>query len=187
MGLFDWLWRRQSRCAPAAAQKSTQLMEAPPTPRGGEQARAPESAQYLTKMMEEMEKIHTYLRERGVEYQLGEDEVPFAVLWPTRAADARSLRELGEQLRAWAAGNPEVKRILGLERLLEGSCPEVSVLLLMIPFSPTKPESCVERVALVVVGGGADTEGLAASLGDLLERSGVARVTSWEQYSDMNR
>jgi hypothetical protein len=134
-------------------------------------------------MMKEMEKIQTYLRERGVEHELGKDEVPFAVLWPTRSADAGSLRELGEQLRAWTARNRGVKRILGLERLLEGRCPEVSVLLLMIPFCPTKPESCVESVVLVVVGGGANTEGLAASLCDVVERSGVAMVTSWEQYS----
>ncbi|MCI0458667.1 MAG: hypothetical protein L0Z62_17025 [Gemmataceae bacterium] len=187
MGLFDWLWRRRSRSTPPAAQQSTQLMEAPPIPRGDERAETPESAQKLTQLMEEMEKVHTYLRERGVEYQLGSDEIPFAVLWPTRAADARSLGELGEQLRAWAARNPGVKRILGLERLLAGSCPEVSVLLLMIPFSPTKPESCVESVALVVVESGADTEGLAASLCDLVKRSGVAMVESWEQYSYMNR
>jgi hypothetical protein len=138
-------------------------------------------------MIEQMEKIQTFLRERGVEFELGKDEIPFAVLWPTRPGDARSLRELGEELQAWMARSRGVKRILGLERLLDGRCPEVSVLLLMIPFCPAKPESCVESVALVVVDGGANTEELAASLGDLVEGSGVALVTSWEQYSYMNR
>jgi hypothetical protein len=80
-----------------------------------------------------------------------------------------------------------VKRILGAERLLEGRCPEVSALLLMIPFCLSKPESCVESVALVVVDEGEATEELVASLCPMIERSGVGRVMSWEQYSAMNR
>ena len=140
-------------------------------------------------MMEEMEKIQSYLCKRGVEYELGKDEVPFAVVWPTRSADAKSLRRIGEQLREWMARNCGVKRILGLKRLLEGRCPEVSVLLLMIPtpLCPTKPETFVESVALVVIDDDANTEELASSLCDLIERSGVAMVASWQQYSYMNR
>ncbi len=140
-------------------------------------------------LMEEMEEIEAYLRDRGVEYELRKDEVPFAVLWPTPSADARSLLALGEHLREWMVCNPEVKRILGLERLLEGRCPEVSGLLLGIPiyFCPTKPEAFVESVALVVVDDDGNTEGLVSSLCDLVECSGVAMVASWEQYSHMNR
>ncbi len=138
-------------------------------------------------MTDEVEKLKIYLGERGVEYELGKDEAPFAVLWPTRSADAHSLRKLGEQLQKWMGRNPGVKRVLGLERLLEGKCPEVSALLLMIPFSPAKPESCVEKVALVVMNSGANIEEAKASLCALVEGSGVAMVTSWEQYSYMNR
>jgi len=134
-----------------------------------------------------MEKLQTYLRERGLEYELGKEEVPFAVIWPTRTADLKSLQKLGKQLRVWCMSNRGVKRILGLNRLLEGKSPEVSAILLMIPFCPTKPESCVENVALVVVKGGTDTEGLTESLCLLVEDSGAALVTSWEQYSYMTR
>jgi hypothetical protein len=58
----------------------------------------------------------------------------------------------------------------------------------MIPYDPTKGlEDYFESVALVVVDGVANTEGLAESLCDLVECSGVAMVTSWEQYCYMNR
>lgn len=137
--------------------------------------------------MTDIEKTLVYLRERGIEYELGKDEVPFAVIWPTASAGEQPLRELGEQLRQWAARNGGVKRILGLERLLEGRRPAVSAFLLMIPFCPQEPESCIERVALVVVKCNANTAELAESLCQLVERSGVAKVTSWEQYSYMTR
>jgi hypothetical protein len=105
------------------------MMEASPIPQEDERALAPESAQELGQMMENMEKIEAYLRERGVALELEKDENPFAVLWPTRLTDAKSLRELGEQLRGWAARSPGVKRILGLEQLLEGRDPKISRLL----------------------------------------------------------
>ncbi len=138
-------------------------------------------------MMVEFEKLKAYLREREVEYELGKDEAPFAVLWLTGSVDPASLRNLAEQLRTWMRRNPGTKRILGLERLLGGKCPKVSALLLMIPFSPAKPESCVEKVAFVVMNSGANIEGDEASLCDPVEGSGFARVVSWEQYSYMNR
>lgn len=85
------------------------------------------------------------------------------------------------------AGNRGVKRILGLERLLEGRHPEVSAFLLMIPVCLTKPERFVESVALVVVEDGTSTEALTASLCHLVDRSEITWVTSWEQYSNMTR
>jgi hypothetical protein len=93
----------------------------------------------MAQAMAEMEKLHTYLRERGVEYELAKDEVPFAVICPW-LGDARSLRNLGEQLLVWKENNPEVKRILGSDRLLESHRPEVSAELLSIPFPPHEPE-----------------------------------------------
>jgi hypothetical protein len=100
MGLFDWLWRRRSR-----------------------------SARNFAQINKTDEKIRADLRQRGVVLELENDEIPFAVLWPTRLADAKSLRKLGEQLRGWAARSPGVKRILGLEQLLEGRDPKISRLL----------------------------------------------------------
>lgn len=166
MNLFDWFRKHKTHNVPSSTQ---------------------ESVLKLAQMEEEMGKIHSYLRERGIVYELEKDEIPFTVFWPTRSADARSLRELGAQLRRWTESHSAVKRILGLEQLLDGECPEVSVLLLMIPFFPTKPESCVERVGLVVVDRGANIEGLAKSFYDLLEGSGIGQAMSWEQYSYMNR
>lgn len=130
-----------------------------------------------------------YLRERGVDHELEKDEVPFAVLWPTPVADARSLRELGEQLRTWMTKTRGVSRILGLERLLEGERPEVAVELLgiPIPLGPMRPESWIESVALVVVENEVSASSIATSLSDVVERSGIAKVTSLEQYSWMNR
>lgn len=82
-----------------------------------------------------------------------------------------------------------VSRILGLERLLEGERPEVAAELLgiPIPLGPMKPERWIERVALVVVKNEVGTSSIATSLSDVVERSGIAKVTSLEQYSWMNR
>jgi len=161
MRLFDWLWRSGSR-------------------------REPEADPRLAQLVDQEEKVRAYLRERSVPYKLEKEEIPFAVITPIRSEN-QSLRELGDLLLAWKAMNKGVKRILGLERLLEGKHPEVSVHLLMIPFYPAKPETCVERVALVVVDASTNQELLAAGLCDLIERNGSARVFSWEQYSYMNR
>ena len=136
--------------------------------------------------MKEMVKIETYLHERGLEYKLGREEVPCAVFWLSASANAKSIQKLGTQLKDWVIGTPGV-RILGLEQLLEGNPPEVSALLLGIPYCPTKPETCIEKVALVVTKGRVNTEGLVTSLCDLVEHSGIANVSSWEQYSYMTR
>jgi len=137
-------------------------MELPPVPLRDEGASALESTQFpeSTQFREviEMQKLQIYLRERGIEDQLGKDEVRFAVLWPTRPANVTTLRALGEQLRAWAASKRGIKRILGLQQLLEGRCPEVSATLLVISFSSAEPESCIESVALVTAVSGANTQ-----------------------------
>jgi hypothetical protein len=144
-------------------------------------------AQAMADLEAGTEKVKTYLRGRGVEYELAKDEVPFAVICPW-LADAKALRNLGEQLLAWKASNPGVKRILGSDRLLDGQCPEVSAFLLSIPFNAKKPETCIEQVALVVVDGRIPgDERLGADLYELIERSGTGTVTSWEQYSYMVR
>jgi hypothetical protein len=83
-----------------------------------------------------------------------------------------------KQLQAWVAGTRGVKRILGLERLLEGRHPEVSAFLLMIPVCLTRPESIVESVALLVVVDRTNTEALTASLCHLVDRSKIPCVTS---------
>jgi hypothetical protein len=73
-------------------------------------------------------------------------EAPFAVVVPSAAETAQELRAIGLRLEAWRAENAFVRRILGLERLLDGRDPETPAALLGLPFPPW-----TERVALVLV------------------------------------
>lgn len=50
-------------------------------------------------------------------------EVAFAVVQPHPNASSTELKTIGERLQTWKAGNAHIKRILGLEPLLQGTLP----------------------------------------------------------------
>jgi hypothetical protein len=132
--------------------------------------------------------MNEYLRGRGLVQRLDGDEVEFAVI-QLRMPDEKSIRRLGEELQEWARGNGGVSRILGLEPMLQGKCPEVATCLLGIPMviGGSNSDSWITQVALVVVKRTAPEVKLAASLSKLVESSGVAFVWSYEQYGYMTR
>ena len=120
----------------------------------------------------------------------GKDESPEAVIWLT-TTDENAIRRLGEELREWVSNvdlrfiggdfHPVV-RILGLERMLEGKCPEVDAAN-CLGFSISKdPRSWIEHVAVVVARRDAWEPRLAASFYNLIDQSGVARADSYVQY-----
>ncbi len=126
-----------------------------------------------------------FLRARGIVQELDEDESPEAVIWTT-TTDESSTRRLGEELREWVASNVEVRRILGLEQMLDGKTPEVAAGLFGFPLSPTDMTSWTESVALVVVRRGAWDSRLAASLYELIDHTGVGGADSYVQYCTTN-
>jgi hypothetical protein len=110
------------------------------------------------------------------------DEIEFAVVIPRGSSDAEELKAIGEQLQVWQAGNGIVRRILGLDQLLEGHFPETPGYLFGLPMPPM-----TERVALVYVVPSANNEQTGASLNQALEGLSVAAVVSPAYYSQINR
>jgi len=127
-----------------------------------------------------MNAMETYFHSRGIVPQLEADESPEAVIWPV-TPDEAAIRRLGEALREWASTHAEVRRILGLKRMLDGKRPQVAAGLLGFPLS-TDSQSWIEEVALVVVSSGLWNPKLDASLGQVIAQIGSARVTSYIQY-----
>ncbi|HEX8204049.1 MAG TPA: hypothetical protein VF590_26470 [Isosphaeraceae bacterium] len=102
-------------------------------------------------------------------------ETAFAVVVPAANATARELQAIGLRLRAWQAENPFVRRILGLERLLEGRASETPADFLGLAVPPW-----TAKVALAIV----DPSAVGAQAGrDLirtLDGTSVAMVVSPE-------
>jgi hypothetical protein len=110
------------------------------------------------------------------------DEVAFAVVVPKGISSEQELKAIGQRLQVWKSENDFVRRILGLELLLEGRFPETPAHLFWLPMPPW-----VEKVALVYVPLGADTEQTAEGLNRALDGLSVAMVVSPAYYSQINR
>lgn len=101
--------------------------------------------------------------DRGNEVAPGNDEVAFAVVIPKASANERALKAIGQALQVWQSQHGFVRRIVGLEQLLEGKFPETyRGYILFMPVCPGRAN--VEKVALVFVAPDANTRQTAKSL-----------------------
>jgi hypothetical protein len=110
------------------------------------------------------------------------DEVAFAVVVPEQSSDQLQLQAIGEQLQRWQSVNGFVRRIIGLDQLLQGEFPETPAELFGLPIPPF-----TEKVALVYVAPAANGQQTGASLSRALDGLSVAMVVSPAYYSQINR
>ena len=110
------------------------------------------------------------------------DEIAFAVIVPKGESNEEELRGIGQRLQAWRSTNNFVRKIVGLELLLQGKFPETPAHLFWLPMPPF-----VANVALVYVALQADTEHTAQELDRLMKGLSVAMVVSPAYYSQINR
>jgi hypothetical protein len=110
------------------------------------------------------------------------DEIAFAVVVPKGESSEEELRRIGQRLQEWRSKNNFVRKILGLELLLEGKFPETPAFLFWLPIPP-----CVENVATVYVALQADNEHTAQELNKVMDGLSLAMVVSPAYYSQINR
>lgn len=89
-------------------------------------------------------------------------EVAFAVVQPHHDLNAKDLQTIGEHLQAWQVGNEYVRRILGIEQLLQGTYPALRADMFSLAAREDR-----EPVVLVYVAETADNE---VTGEDLLQR-----------------
>ena len=113
---------------------------------------------------------------------VAETEQQLAVIGPRSDATADDLRGLGHALERWKADFPQARHIWGLTDLLEGRCPRIPPIYLIVPYPVERFEECYEPVALVYVAEGTNIE---AAVKDLSERmsSFRSRLTWFEHPS----
>jgi len=109
-------------------------------------------------------------------------EIAFAVLAPHGSSTEEDLRAIGYQLQVWQSENTFVRRLIGLEQMLEGKLPETPAQTLMLSMPPM-----IEYVALIYVSPEADTEETAQNLGMELVGLPIAMIVSPAFYIQINR
>jgi hypothetical protein len=131
-----------------------------------------------------------YYQEHGIVDNLDKDEEQFIVFWikPERNNSA-SLQHLAWMMEYWIAKHPGVKRILGIEQMLQGKPPVSAATLFLIPIIiGCSTDNLTERVGLVTVKRGLTESELKEISADFVENfDNSANITSCDQYCNMNR
>jgi hypothetical protein len=122
---------------------------------------------------------------RGNEAAPSTGEVAFAVVVPKGSASESRLKAIGQALQVWQSENGCVRRIVGLEQLLDGKFPETSRGYFCLPVM--RGRWAVESVALVFVAPEANTRQTAKSPYRCLKRHAVEEIVSPEAYSAVRR
>jgi hypothetical protein len=127
-----------------------------------------------------------FYRQSGLVCELEPGEKACAVFWlrSTRAQDAIQLfgpdavRRFAQALEDWKQGQPRVRRILGLQSMLEGRPPQVATFLVWGRYYPGP-----STMELALVTGDAEAQDeITTSLTDFVSGIGMAECQSYARY-----
>lgn len=127
-----------------------------------------------------------FYEEQGLDWKLPKYEDMCAVIFGWGSATEEALRGLGKALADWKAGQPHVRRIIGLADMLQGRRPTCASFLLWgsrYYMRADSPTTWQEPNAIVTMAAGASGDFLTGSVGQVVEASGIGQCLSISEYS----